>query len=130
MPATTPEQKRLAAIRSKLRERVLAAENHYQLLGVATVCSLNEIRGAHRYLASVFHPDRCGLADAEDLMGRVNVAYNALSDPAERRKHDTIHHVKKRACGTCKGTGVVLRQKGFTTKIAQPCTACGGTGCQ
>lgn len=128
--ATSTEQKRYAALRDKLRKQVLGARNAYEVLGVPPVVSLVMLKGAHRALASAFHPDRCNLADAQELMARVNVAYSTLSDPAERRKHDTLHHVTKKVCGTCRGAGQVLKQQGFTKKVAQPCPTCGGTGCQ
>jgi DnaJ-class molecular chaperone with C-terminal Zn finger domain len=128
--AASSEQRRLAALRDKLRKRVLGATNCYELLGIPPVASLNDIRAAHRYLASAFHPDRCGLAEAHDLMARTNVAYDTLTDPAKRRAHDTLHHVSKKVCATCRGKGSVLKQRGFSAKVAQPCPTCGGSGCQ
>ncbi len=121
---------RLAAVRAKLRVQVLEAPTAYAVLGVPPGASADMIKGAHRALASAFHPDRCGLADASDLMARVNVAYETLTDPAKRRTHDTIHHTAKRACPVCDGTGFTLKQRGFKAKVKVPCGPCGGSGCQ
>lgn len=121
---------RLKAVRTKLRAQVLEAENHYELMGLPPGADLDTIKATHRYLASAFHPDRCDLPDAADLMARVNVAYTCLTDKEARRKHDLLHQVAKDKCPTCRGSGSVLKQKGFARKVQAVCPECGGTGCR
>lgn len=116
-------------IRDKLRKQVLEGVTHYEVLGVPPAAKPEVIKGAQRYLASAFHPDRCHLPDASSLMATVNVAYDCLMDPVARRKYDTINHTKADACTTCKGQGKVLKQKGFNKKLSTACPTCGGTGC-
>jgi len=88
------------------------------------------IRAAWLQAARLFHPDRCALGDSHDLMSRVNGAYAVLSDPDKRRKYDAANKVKATQCATCRGIGQVYKQKGFKTKVLQPCPTCGGSGCQ
>ncbi len=63
--------------------------NHYDNLKVARDASPQDIRAAYRALTRQYHPDRNpGHADAQRVMSVINVAYEVLSDPAQRRDHD------------------------------------------
>jgi hypothetical protein len=50
----------------------------YQVLGVATGASSEEIKRAYRQKAKKYHPDICKLADADKLMKRLNSAHDAI----------------------------------------------------
>lgn len=60
--------------------------NHYDVLGIESTASLEEIRSAYRKKVMEFHPDHYGTDTTQ--FRRIQEAYNILSDPAERRKYD------------------------------------------
>jgi curved DNA-binding protein CbpA len=63
--------------------------NYYQVLGVAENATAEEIKGAYRTLALVYHPDRNkGSKLYEEHFKRVAEAYTHLSDPGLRLKHN------------------------------------------
>jgi len=68
------------------------AENYYELLGINSNSSMEEIRDRYRYLVKVFHPDRFTTEkdkiQAENDLTKINVAYSVLSDPERRKKYD------------------------------------------
>ena len=61
--------------------------NCYALLGVPRGSSIREIQRAFRKLSMRTHPDRGGSNEAQ---ARINHAYEILSDPARRRRHDAV----------------------------------------
>ena len=63
---------------------------HYQNLQVTENASIEVIRGAYKYLAQKWHPDKHqgDRAKAEDIMKILNTAYEVLSDPELRKDHD------------------------------------------
>jgi hypothetical protein len=58
---------------------------YYQVLGVVETASAKEIRSAYRAAARRAHPDAGG---SEGAMQELNVAWNALRDPARRATYD------------------------------------------
>lgn len=64
----------------------------YETLGVSKSADDATIKDAFRSLASQHHPDRGG--DPE-VMSRVNVAYEVLSDPARRKQYDATGTTQK-----------------------------------
>lgn len=68
--------------------------DHYQVLGVESAASSEEIRAAHRRLVRVLHPDRHIEATtaerslADRRMREINDAWNTLRDPQRRRSYD------------------------------------------
>lgn len=108
--------------------RVETARTHYEVLGVPAAATPEAIRAAQRDLARQFHPDRCKLSNAHELMSRVNVAYSCLMDPIARRKYDLTNKIKAEHCPTCKGKGHVLKQQGFNKKVSAICPTCHGMG--
>jgi curved DNA-binding protein CbpA len=57
----------------------------YTMLGVRRGSSIREIKQAFRKLSMMTHPDRGGSNEAQ---ARINHAYEILSDPVLRRRHD------------------------------------------
>ena len=74
------------------RARTSKGADPYVVLNVETTAKDSEVKSAYRKLALRFHPDKCRdealRPQAEVLFKLVSGAYNTLSDPASRRKHD------------------------------------------
>jgi DnaJ-class molecular chaperone len=61
---------------------------HYDNLKVARNAPPEVIEAAYRALAQKYHPDRNPDPSAVRVTRIVNAAYEALSDPIKRRRHD------------------------------------------
>jgi curved DNA-binding protein len=68
----------------------MAAEDFYQILGVARDASQDEIQRAYRKLARAYHPDVNPDPGAEDRFKDISEAYDVLSDPQTRRRYDAF----------------------------------------
>jgi hypothetical protein len=68
--------------------------DYYAVLDVAPDADQMQIRVAYRRLARRFHPDVVGEAGAA-RMKALNVAYQVLSDPEERRRYDLRRGVER-----------------------------------
>jgi hypothetical protein len=62
--------------------------DYYTLLGVDAHTSTHEIRAAFKKLALQYHPDVYKGEDAQERMRLLLLAYQTLSDPAERKAYD------------------------------------------
>lgn len=62
-------------------------EDYYQILGVNSSSSQEEIKKAYRSAAMKHHPDRGG---NQDLFKKINNAYETLGDPNKRAEYDTM----------------------------------------
>lgn len=68
--------------------------NYYEILGIPTTASFEEIKQAFRLLANSYHPDRSvGKSDAvrkfaEDKFKEIIQAYEVLKDPQARQDYD------------------------------------------
>ena len=62
--------------------------DYYALLGVDAYTSTQEIRAAFKKLALQYHPDVYKGEDAQERMRLLLLAYQTLSDPAERKAYD------------------------------------------
>lgn len=62
-------------------------QDHYRILGVPATANAAAIRNAYRRLALALHPDRAG-AESTTAFQAVAAAYEVLSDPERRAKHD------------------------------------------
>lgn len=63
--------------------------DYYELLGVSSSASVEEIRSAYRKRAGVFHPDRNpGDIEVAKKFCEISRAYDILSDQDQRRKYD------------------------------------------
>jgi len=76
-------------------------EDYYQILGVDSDASLEEIKQAFRKKALDYHPDRLvGVSEsvcrlAEEEMKKLNLAYEVLKDPHKRRQYDSKWAIPK-----------------------------------
>lgn len=61
---------------------------HYEILGISTDASADDIKSAYRKKAFEFHPDRNKASDAISKMQQINEAYKVLSDNSARAVYD------------------------------------------
>jgi curved DNA-binding protein CbpA len=59
---------------------------HYEVLGVSTSATAEEIKRAYRRMARRYHPDVAATDDS--IMQRLNQAWAVLGDPAQRLAYD------------------------------------------
>ena len=98
----------------------MATTTHYDLLGLSSTATANEIRDARRAVLVAAHPDRA--ADAADrerrevLCSAVNAAADLLLDPKARRAYD-------RRVGVARRIGLpvaLLPVRRATRRVASP----------
>ena len=63
---------------------------YYELLGIARNATAEEIKKAYRNLAKKYHPDLNPDPAAEEMLKRINAAYEVLRDPDRRAKYDRV----------------------------------------
>lgn len=80
-------------------------QSNYEVLGVSTTATQEEIRIAYKRLAMKFHPDKGG--SIEEFQ-RIKKAYEAL---------------KNRVCPVCEGRGQIRERRGAFTKLVN-CPKC------
>ncbi len=65
-------------------------KDYYEILGMTTASTEEEIRKRYRKLAMQYHPDRNpDNPDAEEKFKEIAEAYGVLTDPVKRRQYDT-----------------------------------------
>jgi DnaJ-class molecular chaperone len=63
-------------------------ENLYNILGVSSSASNEEIKKAYRSLAMRHHPDRNAHPGSESRFNAIKTAYELLSDPKKRAEYN------------------------------------------
>ena len=64
------------------------SKGYYAILGVSEKAKYHEIRAAYRLLAKKYHPDRNNSDFAEDMIKKLNAAFEVLSNREKRRQYD------------------------------------------
>ncbi len=64
------------------------SKGYYATLGVPERASYQEIKKAYRRLARKYHPDRNGSGAGEEMIKKINAAYEVLSDENKRAQYD------------------------------------------
>lgn len=65
------------------------ARGYYSILEVSEKATQQEIRRSYRKLARKYHPDRNGASAADDMIKKINQAFETLSDRDKRREYDS-----------------------------------------
>ena len=65
-----------------------APDDFYSLLGIDRNASQSDIKKAYFQLAKKYHPDVNPSAEAKEKFGKINNAYETLSDDSKRRVYD------------------------------------------
>ena len=76
------------------------SKGYYTILGVSERTSYQEIKKAYRRLARKYHPDRNNSLFAEDMIKKINAAFEILSDEYKRKQYDKMDY------GEGNGSGV------------------------
>ena len=63
-------------------------EDYYEILGVDENASISEIKKAYYELVKKYHPDNVGSNQYDDLLKKITVSYECLSNPEKRRQYD------------------------------------------
>jgi ferredoxin len=66
------------------------SKGYYAVLGISEKASYKEIRYAYRRLARKYHPDRNNSAYAEEMIKKINSAFEVLSDQTKRTQYDRM----------------------------------------
>lgn len=78
------------------------SSSFYEILGIPTRATGDEIKSAYRRLARVFHPDVASIdrknSSADEFM-RIHAAYSTLSDPNKRAEYDRRFLRRQRTVG-------------------------------
>ncbi|MDQ3872147.1 MAG: DnaJ domain-containing protein [Thermoproteota archaeon] len=66
------------------------SKGYYAILGLSEKATYKEIRHAYRLLARKYHPDRNNSAFAEEMIKKINTAFEVLSDQTKRIQYDRM----------------------------------------
>ena len=64
------------------------SKGYYAILGVPEKASYHEIKRSYRTLARKYHPDRNRSAHAEEMIKKINAAFEVLSDSDKRSEYN------------------------------------------
>src|SRR6476620_94775 len=67
-------------------------KGYYAILEVSERANYQEIRRAYRNLARKYHPDRNNSSFAEDMIKKINAAFETLSDEQNRKQYDEMNY--------------------------------------
>jgi DnaJ-domain-containing protein 1 len=88
------------------RSGMASCSSLYEILGIPSGASCQEIKSAYRRLARVCHPDVANFdrkdSSANDFM-KIHAAYSTLSDPAKRADYDRKYLRRHRPLTTASG---------------------------
>src|SRR5262245_61411553 len=95
-------------------------QTHYQILGVASTATPEEIKKRFRELARKYHPDvNRDKSGSHQAFVRITEAYQVLSDPLRRADYDLMLRDRARRLGLS-GTGPASGPSGPRTGPAGP----------
>jgi curved DNA-binding protein CbpA len=68
------------------------SKGYYLILDVAESASYQEIKRSYRRLARKYHPDRNNSSYSEDMIKKINAAFEILSDREKRQQYDKMNY--------------------------------------
>lgn len=68
--------------------------DYYKILGVSKNALFDEIKKKYRELAIKFHPDKMSSSLSQEMMKKINEAYEVLSDTQKRKLYDENYSSK------------------------------------
>jgi len=72
----------------------MSKKDYYEILGLTSNATSDEIKKAYRSLAKLYHPDKNqGDKEAEERFKEISEAYEILSDEQKKAKYDRYGHV-------------------------------------
>ncbi len=71
------------------------ARGYYSQLQVSEKATFQEIKRSYRRLARKYHPDRNNSSTADDMIKKINQAFETLSDRDKRREYDSESHLRE-----------------------------------
>ena len=74
-------------------------KGYYVVLGVSEKASYKQIKYAYRRLARKYHPDRNNSVYAEEMIKKINTAFEVLSDETKRAQYDKMEFDSSRERG-------------------------------
>ena len=89
------------------------SKTFYDVLGVTTDASLDDIKKAYRRLSFIHHPDKNSSPDSTQMFQKIAEAFSVLSDPSKREVYN--HELKYGFSGGMGGGGGGSRM--FTAEI-------------
>ena len=70
--------------------------DYYEILGVSSLASSDEVRKAFRMLSRRYHPDVSKEENAEEIYQKITEAYEVLGDEDKRRDYDLNYSYLKK----------------------------------
>ena len=64
------------------------SRGYYAILGVSQDANFQEINKSYRKVAKKYHPDRNKSPHAEEIIKKINEAFETLSDRRKRKQYD------------------------------------------
>lgn len=62
--------------------------NYYEILGIDSTASMDEIKKSYKKLAVQWHPDKNKNEEAEEIFKKINEAYSVLSNETKKKEYD------------------------------------------
>ncbi len=84
----TPLRKRVIS-NTYLYNSVDYDKDYYEILGLESTASTDDVKKAYRNLAKKYHPDVNKSASSEEIFKLISEAYEILSDQGKRTRYDT-----------------------------------------
>ncbi|KAL3845330.1 hypothetical protein ACJIZ3_002733 [Penstemon smallii] len=113
-PPSTPNIRRISAgyaTAQRISQNALQTASFYDVLGIQTGATCQEIKSAYRKLARTLHPDVASnggdddKSSAADEFMRVHAAYATLADPEKRAVYDSANYRRMRRAEVLSSSG-------------------------
>ncbi len=93
-------------------------QDYYNILGIPSTASSEDIKRAYKKLAIVYHPDKNqGDIKAEEQFKLINEAYQTLSDPIKKNRYDFL---KQYGAAASTLFDTVEHEKGYSRRRTYP----------